>query len=134
MFPRFEFFHPDRGSVIMRSRLEITWARYLTQHKLPWEYEPVKFGEGYRGNYTPDFGLFNRVLFLEIKPSNGWTANNWLRCTQPLIIVFGHPAKITNILVSVPKIAFGTKRVHGAFLEVVGRLHDATLTEQKELF
>lgn len=77
------------GGALMRSKLEVTWAEFFDDQGLAWEYEPVKFHR----RYTPDFGLYQRAVFVEVKPASGGYRglnNIWL-CPHPLIVVRGIP-------------------------------------------
>lgn len=81
--------HPDyvhRG-VPMRSLGEVVWARWFDDHDLAWEYEPVKF----RKHYTPDFGLHDRALFVEVKSKPFASLNKFHLCDKPLLVVLGRP-------------------------------------------
>jgi len=81
---------------ILKSKTEFYWARHFEVQEITWEYEPTRFraGEGTPGrlSYTPDFGLNNCALFIEIKI---WGAtnveNNFYLCPLPLLIIFGTP-------------------------------------------
>lgn len=56
--------------VVMRSRLETEFARYLDDERIPWRYEPAVFGRrGHR--YLPDFELVHeeRHHYVEVKPT-----------------------------------------------------------------
>lgn len=71
--------------VVFRSKLEAEWAEWFDSQKIPWEYEPFKFGR-----YTPDFGINGPAIFVEVKPTSILRMNS-LMCPMPLIVVFGHP-------------------------------------------
>lgn len=56
--------------VLMRSRLEAAFARYLDDRQIRWIYEPALFGPPGRG-YLPDFRLVrdDGWHFAEVKPT-----------------------------------------------------------------
>jgi hypothetical protein len=80
----------------LKSKTEFYWARHFEVQEIAWEYEPTRFkadgGVSGKLSYTPDFGLNNRTLFIEIKI---WGAtnvdNNFCLCIPPLLIIFGTP-------------------------------------------
>ena len=76
-----------------RSSVEFAWAQELESRGLPWEYETVVFRTE-EGSYRPDFPLFNRRLFLEIKVEYARNVHNKLHlCPAPLLLIFGFPQK-----------------------------------------
>lgn len=54
-----------------RSRLEARWAVYFDAMRIPWEYEPEGFDLGDLGWYLPDFHLYEKNIFAEVKPIGG---------------------------------------------------------------
>lgn len=56
------------NGVDYRSTLEARWARFFTEAKIDFNYEPGKYSID-NINYIPDFGLNNNTIFVEIKPS-----------------------------------------------------------------
>ncbi len=75
----------------LKSKHEYAWAHYFETRRIPWEYEPMHFGAGYK--YTPDFRVYNRDLFVEVKSYSGVLKNRITRCPHPLIIIFGLPER-----------------------------------------
>lgn len=55
--------------ILMRSRLESRFGRYLDDMEIPWAYEPRAFS-GKAGEYLPDFELlgFDTPIYVEVKP------------------------------------------------------------------
>lgn len=86
-----------RGTLIqyngytLKSKIEYAWAQEFDRLGYDWEYEPVKFGK-YR-SYTPDFRLSEYNIFVEIKPYDGGSTNNYHLCPEPLLKVYGMPEK-----------------------------------------
>lgn len=52
-----------------RSRLEARWAVYFEAMKIPWDYEPEGFDLGDLGWYLPDFQLYGKSIYAEVKPA-----------------------------------------------------------------
>ncbi len=80
----------------LKSKHEYAWARYFETRRIPWEYEPIHFrdpnapeGKGY--TYTPDFGIRDRSIFIEIKVYDGAVRNSIHFCPAPLIAIYGTP-------------------------------------------
>jgi hypothetical protein len=75
----------------LKSKHEFYWARYFEVEGFDWEYEPVRFGiKG--ASYTPDFGLNQRTLPIEIKVWGATNVENKFHlCPLPLIIIFCTP-------------------------------------------
>lgn len=77
----------------LKSKIEYAWARHFDANKFDWTYEPIKFRGRRIGVYTPDFKLNACNLFIETKPYNGGTMNDFALCTAPLLIIFGAPER-----------------------------------------
>jgi hypothetical protein len=77
------------NGVKMKSAHEAAWAEFLDGKNIPWEYEPVHFGVGYK--YTPDFSILDRTIFIEVKSIATLGVNQYAKCTEPLIMVMGMP-------------------------------------------
>jgi hypothetical protein len=80
----------------LKSSHELAWAQFFDAEGLRWSYEPVKFrdpgapeGKGY--SYTPDFGLEENSVFIEIKAAHVLHENRFHFCTKPLLIAIGKP-------------------------------------------
>jgi hypothetical protein len=73
-----------------KSAHEFAWAQFWDGEGLDWEYEPMCFREGHH-TYTPDFGLADRTLFIEIKTYGAKQLNRFHLCTKPLLLIFGTP-------------------------------------------
>jgi hypothetical protein len=61
------------AGVLMRSRLEASFAQWLDHRKWNWEYEPFCFA-GPRGQYLPDFRILfddqpGTGIYVEVKPT-----------------------------------------------------------------
>lgn len=80
-----------------KSKQEWMWASWMDRNGIAYEYEPVKFKDPEPDlpfSYTPDFGLHENTLFLEIKTYGNQVVRNRIEfCTFPLILIFGHPLK-----------------------------------------
>lgn len=92
-----------------KSKHEYMWASWMDRNDIAWAYEPVTFKhEG--SHYTPDFGLENNTVFLEIKTYGNQVVKNKIEiCTFPLILIFGHPLKC-DCYVQFPEDIFKTHR------------------------
>lgn len=95
----------DYKGYTLRSKHEFAWARFFDVEGLRWCYEPVKFRdpgapEGLGYSYTPDFGLDENTLFVEIKPTNALGENRFHFCTKPLLIAVGMPDKRPHFYLS----------------------------------
>jgi len=84
----------------LKSKHEYAWARYFDARRIPWEYEPIHFrdpgapvGSGLGYTYTPDFGIQDRSVFIEIKVYDGAVTNKIHFCTKPLIAIYGTPER-----------------------------------------
>lgn len=77
---------------ILRSKTEFAWALHFDRLKIAWEYETVTFREG-RTSYTPDFPLYERTLFIEIKVWGATKINQIHLCNFPLLLIFGLPER-----------------------------------------
>lgn len=76
---------------VLKSKIELAWARFFDSRRYAWEYEPVKFRGKNVGVYTPDFHLPDFGVFVETKPYDNIKANQWDLCTTPLLLVCGYP-------------------------------------------
>lgn len=76
---------------MMKSSVEVAWAEFFDKNRIKWLYEPVKFKR-----YTPDFWLYERNLFVEVKSLNILGGNSWLSCDQELIVLFGKPNELSE--------------------------------------
>jgi hypothetical protein len=62
--------HPDGTTIWLRSSYEVRVADVLTEFRIPWEYEPIRFTlDGTGMTYCPDFFLPEQEIYLEVK---GW--------------------------------------------------------------
>ena len=84
--------------VVFKSRLEAKWAKFFDSNGIEWEYESVRFKSG-AVRYTPDFALFGRRIYVEIKPSMSYAEpkeNFGMYLCQrlyPTLQVYGNPQK-----------------------------------------
>lgn len=93
--------------ILMRSRLEATWAAAFDRAHIPWEYEPVAFA-GRAGQYLPDFrfppiGLRSRVIYIEVR---GTLERAFLAMAQMPIIWESDPTAELRILVTADGLSF----------------------------
>ena len=79
-------------NAILKSKHEFAWALHFDRGRLDWEYEAVTFRSG-RLSYTPDFALYSRTLFIEIKVWGAVRINRIELCNLPLLLIFGTPAR-----------------------------------------
>lgn len=94
----------------LKSKHELMWASWMDRQGITWDYEPVKFEDPDKGSYTPDFGLHENTLFLEIKTYGNQVVKNKIElCLHPLILIFGHPLKC-DLYVQFPENIFKTHR------------------------
>lgn len=81
---------------ILKSKVELAWAQLFDVRAIPWEYEPIRFRdphapEGKGHTYTPDFGLYGGMFYVETKSYGSTDLNRFHFCTKPLLIIFGYP-------------------------------------------
>ena len=110
---RVDYYNAKRQRyVTFKSQHEYMWATWFDRLDLDWEYEPVTFKDKEPDlpfTYTPDFGLHENTLFVEVKTYGNQVVKNRLEfCTYPLIIIFGHPLKC-DLYVQFPE---NTKQTH----------------------
>jgi len=56
------------NEVSFRSSWEVSFAKYLDSHNIPWVYEPKRIPLNNGHSYLPDFYLPDLDLYIEIKP------------------------------------------------------------------
>lgn len=57
----------ERTGIVMRSTWERDFANLLDRYNISWKYEPKQFKLGFT-NYTPDFRIIGKNLFIDVKP------------------------------------------------------------------
>jgi len=73
-----------------RSSWEVEVAKYLSRHRIKWQYEPQIFYKGNARYYIPDFFLPEKNIWVEVK---GWKTRDsmakatWFSRTHNLIII-----------------------------------------------
>lgn len=85
--------------VMVRSRLEAQWLRFLSLLDIDWVYEPARFDiPSNKIGYLPDFAILNKKHYVEVKPT--WEIFK-AECKRPvefvnatglnLLVVIGRP-------------------------------------------
>lgn len=80
-----------------RSRLEARWAVFFDALGVQWEYEKEGYDLGEAGYYLPDFWLPSIGCFWEIKPREGYGADEYQKIVQfaksnKLVVALGMPS------------------------------------------
>ena len=82
------------GGKLMRSQLEVSWARMFDARGIDWLYEPENLRAP--NGWLPDFALRagdgDEVLLVEVKPTIeiAMREHDWLRSAVPMILCVGN--------------------------------------------
>lgn len=94
------------SNITFRSKLEARWAKYWDEVGVSWIYEPKRIDLHYKGNYLPDFKIFDKY-FVEIKHKGNYSDKELTRMMSRIcelsfkpittLLFFGDPLEYREV-------------------------------------